>query len=165
MRKLLLTLTFLLMISTIGLAQDTVKVGINFVNSEYVLNPIDAIEYLQGLSVNLDAKVYSQNENKGFRLAGVFYYKRDNFTSPTDTYAFGPKLSYRVGFVEPFGQVVFGLNTTYNSDKVFSRIYSAGADLNFGYIYVRPIEVGWQRSEAFFSPANQTFSAGLGLRF
>lgn len=146
-------------------AQDSVKAGVNFVNSEYVANPIQAVEYLQGISAELNAKIASQKEGKGFRMGGVFCYKRDNFTAPTDTYAFGPRLSYRLSIFEPFGHALFGFNTTYNTDRTFTRLYGAGLDINLGRVYVRPIEVNYQRQEGVFSPANQTFSAGLGVRF
>lgn len=165
MRKTLFTLTFMVLLATVGVAQDKIKIGVNFVNSEYALNPIEAVEYAQGISAELNARIAGQKEGKGFRFGGVFYYKRDNFDSPTDTYAFGPRLSYRFSVFEPFGHALFGLNTTYNSDKTFTRIYGAGLDVNLGHIYVRPIEVNWQRTEGFASPATQTYSAGVGVRF
>lgn len=165
MKKLFFTLTFLFLFASVGVAQDKVKIGVNFVNSEYVLNPIEAVEYLQGVSAELNARIAAQENGKGFRLGGVFYYKRDNFSAPTDTYAFGPRLSYRLSVFEPFGHALFGLNTTYNADRTFTRIYGAGLDVNLGHVYVRPIEVNYQRTEGFLSPAVQTFSAGLGVRF
>lgn len=146
-------------------AQDKIKLGVNFVNSEYSINPIEAVEYLQGISAELDARMASQKEGKGVRLGGVFYYKRDSFDSPTDTYAFGPRLSYRLSIFEPFGHALFGFNTTYNSDRAFTRIYGAGLNLNFGNVYVRPIEINYQRVEGFLSPSTQTYSAGVGVRF
>lgn len=146
-------------------AQDKIKIGVNFVNSEYSLNPIEAVEYLQGVSAELDARIAAQKQGKGVRLGGVFYYKRDNFDAPTDTYAFGPRFSYRLSIFEPFGHALFGLNTTYNSDRTFTRIYGAGLNLNFGNVYVRPIEINYQRAEGFLSPSTQTYSAGIGVRF
>lgn len=165
MRKAFYVVVILALIATVGMAQDKVKVGVNFVNSEYALNPLEAVEYLQGVSAELNARIATQKEGKGFRLGGVFYYKRDNFSAPTDTYAFGPRLSYRLSVFEPFGHALFGVNTTYNSDRTFTRLYGAGLDINFGNVYVRPIEVNYQRTEGFLSPAAQTFSAGLGVRF
>lgn len=163
--KLLPKIAVLILLAVPAIAQDKVKIGVNFVNSEYVANPIEAVEYLQGVSAELNARIASQKECKGFRLGGVFYYKRDNFDTPTDTYAFGPRLSYRISIFEPYGHALFGFNTTYNSDRVFTRLYGAGLDINLGNIYVRPIEINYQRQEGFLSPANQTFSAGLGVRF
>lgn len=165
MRKVFFAIVVLATIATVGVCQDKIKVGVNFVNSEFTLNPIDAVEYLQGVSAELNAKITAQKEGKGFRLGGVFYYKRDNFDAPTDTYAFGPRLSYRVSVFEPYAHALFGFNTTYNSDRAFTRLYGAGLDLNLGLIYVKPIEVNYQRTEGFLSPATQTYSAGLGVRF
>lgn len=165
MRKVFFAIAILAAFAIVGVAQDKVKIGVNFVNSEYALNPIEAVEYLQGISAELNARIAAQKEGKGVRLGGVFYYKRDNFDSPTDTYAFGPRLSYRFSIFEPFGHALFGLNTTYNSDRTFTRIYGAGLDVNLGHVYVRPVEVNWQRTEGFGSPATQTYSAGVGVRF
>jgi hypothetical protein len=165
LRKIFITLAILAAFAWSTLAQDKVKIGANFVNSEYALNPLEAVEYLQGISAELNARIAAQKEGKGVRLGGVFYWKRDNFDAPTDTYAFGPRLSYRLSVFEPFGHALFGFNTTYNSDRTFTRIYGAGLDVNLGAIYVRPIEVNWQRTEGIFSPATQTYSAGLGVRF
>ena len=165
LRKIFITFAILAAFVGSTLAQDKVKFGVNFVNSEYALNPVEAIEYLQGISAELNARIAAQKESKGFRLGGVFYWKRDNFDAPTDTYAFGPRLSYRLSVFEPFGHALFGFNTTYNSDRTFTRIYGAGLDVNLGHVYVRPIEVNWQRTEGFLSPATQTYSAGVGVRF
>jgi hypothetical protein len=142
--------------------KDTVKLGVNFVNSEYTINPIEAVEYLQGIKVNFEAK---ETSFKGFYLNGVFIYKRNNFDAPVDTYAFGQKLSYRFGPIEPYGQVAFGFDTTYNHDRTFTREYSVGGDLNLGHVYLRLAEFSWKRTEGFLSPATQTVSAGLGARF
>lgn len=164
MRILIVVTLFLLFFTPVS-AQDKIKLGVNFVNSEYSLNPIEGIEYLQGISAELDARMAAQKEGKGVRLGGVFYYKRDNFSAPTDTYAFGPRLSYRLSIFEPFGHALFGFNTTYNSDRTFTRLYGAGLNLNLGSIYIRPIEVNYQRVEGFLSPSVQTYSAGIGVRF
>jgi hypothetical protein len=158
--------TLLLLFITVAPAQenkkDTIKLGVSFVNSEYTVNPVEAVEYLQGVKVNFEAKEASF---KGFYLNGVFIYKRNSFDAPTDTYAFGQKLSYRFGPVEPYGQVAFGFDTTYNRDKTFTREYSVGGDLNLGHVYVRLAEVSWKRTEGFLSPSTQTFSSGIGVRF
>lgn len=155
----------LLFFAVVALGQDKIKLGVNFVNSEYSINPIEAVEYLQGISAEIDARMAAQREGKGARLGGVFYYKRDNFTAPTDTYAFGPRFSYRLSIFEPFGHALFGFNTTYNADRTFTRIYGAGLNINLGHVYIRPIEVNYQRQEGLFSPAVQTYSAGVGVRF
>jgi len=157
--------TLVLLSIAVASAQDRIKLGANFVNSEFSINPIQGVEYLQGVSAELDARIAAQKEGKGVRLGGVFYYKRDNFTAPTDTYAFGPRLSYRLSIFEPFGHALFGFNTTYNSDRTFTRLYGAGLNLNLGNIYVRPIEINYQRAEGFLSPSTQTYSAGIGVRF
>jgi hypothetical protein len=142
--------------------KDAVKLGVSVVNSEYALNPIDAVEYLQGLSVDLDVKVFRKNR---FRLGGVFNYTRNSFESPVDNYAFGPQLSVDFGPVSPFAGVLLGFNTTYNNDKRFNRRYRAGVDVNLGHLYVRPFFAEWERTEGFLSPATQRFGAGIGVRF
>lgn len=156
----------LVLLTDSAFAQDKITIGANFVNSEYSINPFAAVEYLQGISAELNARITAQKDGKGVRLGGVFYYKRDNFTTPTDTYAFGPRLSYRASIFEPFGHALFGVNTAYQQhDRQFTRIYGAGLNINLGHVYVRPIEINWQRTEGFFTPAVQTYSAGVGVRF
>lgn len=143
-------------------SNDTVKLGVSAINSEYALNPIEAVEYLQGVSADLDVKVFRKNR---FRLGGVFNYTRNSFETPTDNYAFGPQLSADFGPVSPFAGVLLGFNTTYNNDKRFNRRYRAGVDVNLGNLYVRPFFAEWERTEGFLSPATQRFGAGIGVRF
>jgi hypothetical protein len=160
----LVTLCLLLFASALAQdkPKDTVKLGVSVINSEYALNPVEAVEYLQGVSVDLDVKVFRKSR---FRLGGVFNYTRNSFENPTDNYAFGPQLSVDFGPVSPFAGVLLGFNTTYNQDKRFNRRYRAGVDVNLGNLFVRPFFAEWERTEGFLSPATQRFGAGIGVRF
>lgn len=144
-------------------SNDAVKFGVGFSNSEY--EDLFSTEYEQGLYGEVDVKAYRRGP---VRLGIVGRYDRNRFRSPSvDTYSGGGRLSVDLakGFVSPFGHALFGVTTTYNDDRVFTRTYGAGVDLNFGHFYLRPIEVNWIRNEGAFSPATQRFNVGLGARF
>lgn len=182
----LLTIFPVLFFAVIALAQDkpkdTFKLGVAFSNTEYY--DLFSTEYNQGLIASAKFKVASYDK---FALHGEFEYRSANLISgnpptlppiegpvPTfaiggnprnDTYSFGLSFSRRFGPIEPYAHALFGFNTTYNADRKFSRIYGFGADLNLGHVYIRPIQIDWQRTEGFNSPATQSFSAGVGVRF
>jgi hypothetical protein len=143
--------------------KDTVKGYVGFTSTEYSFESLFSTEYRQGLTAELDAKVAG---NSKVRLGGVFQFNRASFEEPAiDTYSFGPRLSYKIGFVEPFGHALFGFQTTYNRDRTFTRTYGAGVDLNFGHVFIRPAVIDFVRTEGFASPATQRFGAGIGVRF
>jgi hypothetical protein len=148
-------------------AQDKIKLSVSFVNTEFELNPVNAVENLQGISVDLDARVFSKS---GARLGGVFNYQRNGISldTPIDTYMGGLQFSYRAGPVEPFAAALFGVNTTYNSDRQFARKYRLGVDIPFhreSNFFIRPFYVEWERTEGLLSPATRKFGAGAGVRF
>src|SRR5262252_9323193 len=108
---------------------DRVKVSVAFSNSEYY--DLFSTEYQQGLTAELDARVFKRS---GIRLGGVFQFNRANLsaTAPLDTYSGGPQFSIDLarGFVSPFGRALFGYRTSYGGDRVFTRAYGLGVDLN-----------------------------------
>jgi len=159
--------------------KDAFKAGVSFGNTEYY--DLFSTEYTQGLIASAKVKVAGA---KGFGLHGEFEYRSANLiagNSPApiegplpalaggsprnDTYSFGLSLGHTFSIFEPYGHVLVGFNTTYNGDRKFSRIYGFGADVNLGHIYIRPIQIDWQRTEGLLSPAIQSYSAGLGVRF
>lgn len=162
----LLALLPIFFFAVLALAQDkkpdAIKLGVSVVNTEYVLNPVEAVEYLQGISVDLDARIFRKSR---VRLGGVFNFTRNGFSNPIDNYAFGPQFSVDFGPVAPFAAVLLGFNTTYNGDKLFNRRYRAGVDVNLGHVYIRPFFAEWERTEGFLSPSTQRFGAGAGVRF
>jgi hypothetical protein len=170
MRKVFFTLTFAVLFATIGVAQDKspdkVKLSVGFTNTEYSFESLFSTEYAQGLSAELDARLFKKGPA---RLGGVFQFNRANISSdlPLDTYSFGPQLSVDLfkGVVSPFGRALFGLQTTYNSDRVFTRAYGVGVDVNLGHVFIRPAVIDWIRTEGFNSPSTQRFGAGVGVRF
>lgn len=145
---------------------DKVKLSVGFTNTEYSFESLFSTKYEQGLTGELDARIFKKG---AFRLGGVFQYNRNAVGGdlPTDTYSFGPQLSVDLakGFVSPFGRAFFGFQTTYNHDRVFTRTYGAGVDINLGHVFIRPVVVDWIRTEGFASPATQRFGAGVGVRF
>lgn len=160
----LLGLLFVAFIATAQTnAQDTVKLSVGFSNTEYY--DIFSTEYEQGISAQLDAKIFAKNN---FRLGGAFQYNRTKFNGPIlDTYQFGPQLSYKFfkGTVEPFGRALFGFQTNYNRDRKFIRTYGAGVDVNLGHIFVTPIIIDNTKSEGFLSKGSNQFTARIGVRF
>ncbi|HKQ91339.1 MAG TPA: outer membrane beta-barrel protein [Blastocatellia bacterium] len=147
-------------------APDKVKLSAGFTNTEYSFESLFSTEYEQGLTAELDARIFKKS---GIRLGGVFQYNRNAVGAdlPIDTYSFGPQLSVDLfkGVVSPFGRALFGFQTTYNSDRVFTRAYGVGVDVNLGHVFIRPVVVDWIRTEGFGSPATQRFGAGVGVRF
>lgn len=159
--------TLLLAFVAVAPAQDKLKLSVSFVNSEFEVNPIQAVENLQGIAVDADARIFSK---ANFRLGGVFNYQRQGISldTPLDTYMVGAQLSYRAGPVEPFAAFLVGVQTTYNSDNVAARKIRLGVDVPFhkeSNFFVRPFFVEWERTEGFFSPATRKYGAGAGLRF
>lgn len=152
----------LILFSVFTKAQDTVKLSVGFSNTEYYDR--FSTEYEQGISAQLDAKIFSKSN---FRLGGVFQYNRAKFDTSLDTYQFGPQLSYKFfkGTVEPFGRALFGLQTTYNQDRRFIRTYGVGVDVNLGHIFFTPIIVDNSKTEGIFSKGTNQFAARVGVRF
>src|SRR5262245_60704847 len=128
MRKLLFTLTILMAFVSCAFAQDKVKLSVGYVGNEFKFDPNEVAEYLNGVWLDVDGKIVKRG---GFRLGGVFNYQRtlnvtqlDPETYPkdplppammaaatpmfdivqrdTNTFSFGPRLSYKAGPREPF---------------------------------------------------------------
>ena len=158
-----LTLVSWFSLQSLGHCQSF-QVGVAAINTEYkISNPIEVVEDTQGISASLIARMY-QHEGKGrFRVAGVFNFQRDSFNNPTDTYSFGPELSFRAGIVQPYAQARFGFDTTYNNDKRFSREYLVGARLILNNVYVEPLSFGWKRTEGLLSPSTHKLYSGIGI--
>lgn len=167
MKSLFRVLAVVIFLSFPTFAQDKVKMSGGLVNAEIELNPISAIENIQGFYVEVDGRIFSKSN---FRLGGVFNYQRNGISQddPVDTYMAGLQFSYRAGPVEPFAGVLFGVNTTYSNDKTFARKYRVGLDVPFhkeSNFFVRPFFIEWERTEGLFSPATRKYGAGAGLRF
>lgn len=172
MKKSLVTIAFALVAIFAGVAlgqeksPDKAKLSVGFTNTEYSFESLFLTEYEQGLTAELDARIFKKS---GVRLGGVFQYNRNAVGGdlPIDTYSFGPQLSVDLfkGYVSPFGRALFGFQTTYSNDRVFTRTYGVGVDVNLGHVFIRPAVVDWIRTEGFASPATQRFGAGVGVRF
>src|SRR5262249_43490296 len=147
-----------------AVSPDKVKLSVAFSNSEYY--DLFSTEYQQGLTAELDARVFKKS---GFRLGGVFQFNRANLSAsaPLDTYSGGPQFSVDLarGFVSPFGRALFGYRTSYKGDRVFTRAFGLGVDLNLGDGCIPPISLVWNRTEGLLLPATQRYSAGIGVRF
>jgi len=142
---------------------DAVKLSVSFTNSEY--SNLFSTEYAQGLSAELDAKIARYDR---FRIGGVFQWNRANISDsqPVDTYSAGPQVSvdFFKGHISPFGRALFGVTTSYQQDRAFSRIYEFGFDVNLGHLVLRPFGLGYQKIEGVPGAA-QRYSAGVGVRF
>jgi|SRR5689334_1047130 len=146
---------------------QTVQLGVDAINTEYKFtSPIEVVKDNQGISATLNVKAYQAKEYGKVRLGVVFNYQRDSFDNPTDTYSFGPELSFRLAkIIQPFAQARFGFDTTYNHDKKFSREYVLGARLIFGNFYIQPLAFGYKRTEGFLSPSTNKLYSGIGINF
>ena len=145
---------------------QTIQLGVDAINTEYKFtSPIEVVKDNQGISSTLNVRAYQAEAYGKARLGVVFNYQRDTFTNPTDTYSFGPELSFRFKVLQPFAQARFGFDTTYNHDKKFSREYVLGARLIFGNFYIQPLAFGYKRTEGFFSPSTNKLYSGIGINF
>jgi len=192
MRKVIITLTFVVAFAASTFAQDKsndkIKLSVGYVGSEFKFDPNEVAEYLNGFWIDVDGKIISRG---GFRLGGVFNFQRtfdvtqlDPETYPvmsplptaaamfdvvqrdTDTYSFGPRLSYKAGPVEPFATALFGFrNPTDVSTRHFVRRYQLGADVNLGHFFVRPFFLEYEFTQGFAGSSTHKYGAGAGFRY
>ena len=191
MRKLLFTLTFLVAFVASTFAQDRIKASVGYVGNEFKFDPNEVAEYLNGFWVDVDGQIVSKN---GFRLGGVFNLQRtfdvtmlDPMTYPkemlppvatgvatgfnvvkrdTDTYSFGPRISYKVGPVAPFATALFGFRSpTDVVTRRFVRRYQLGVDVPLGHFFVRPFFIEYEFLQGFAGPSTHKYGAGAGYRF
>ena len=133
-------------IITVGFAADEVK---DLLNTDY--NP--------GLTVALNAKIVGNKT----RLGGKFRFDK---IEDIKTYTFGPELSHKFGFVEPYGHFLIGYQTLDGIEgKEIVRMLGAGVRLNFGHIVLNPFQFDQTRSGGFLSPGRNQFSASIGVCF
>mgnify|MGYP003575632321 CR=1 FL=1 len=188
MRKLFFTLTFLVALVASTLAQDRIKLSASYLNTEFQANPLESIEYLKGVSIDADARIFSKD---GWRLGGVFNYQKvydqtvfeDYMPMPgplptiavvdiqrnVATYAFGVQLSKRLGPIEPFGAFLLGYRKPHSDlDREVVRKYRLGVDLPFhkeSNFFLRPFFVEFERSGGLNGNGTQKYGAGFGFRF
>ena len=185
MRKAFYTLVFLALFTTIGMAQDKIKLSVSYLNTEFQANPLESLEYLKGFSVDADARIFSKN---GFRLGGVFNYQKtyneevfSDYMMPgplptvidiyrdVDTFSFGAQLSYRAGPVEPFGAFLLGYRQRHEDlSKEVVRKYRVGLDVPFhkeSNFFVRPFFIEFEATGGFNANRTQKYGAGAGFRF
>ena len=193
MRKAIFTLAILAAFVASTFAQDKFKVSVGYVGSEFKFDPNEVAEYLNGFYAEADGRILAKGN---FRLGGVFNFQRtldvtqlDPMTYPkdplppamgaaasaamfdvvkrdTDTYSFGPRLSYKAGPVEPFATALFGFKSP--TDVVarrFVRRYQLGADVNLGHVFVRPFFIEYEFVDKFAGPSTHKYGAGVGYRF
>ena len=190
MRKLLFTLTFLAAFVASTFAQDSIKVSVGYVGNEFKFDPNEVAEYLNGVWAEADGRIIARGN---FRLGGVFNFQRtfdvtqlDPMTYPilpaaigassamgfnvvkrdTDTYSFGPRLSYKAGPVEPFATALFGFKSATDvTARRFVRRYQLGADVNLGHVFLRPFFIEYEYLDKFAGPSTHKYGAGVGYRF
>lgn len=182
MRKLLFTFTAIIALAASALAQDSIKVSVSYLNTEFQANPLESLEYLKGVSIDADARIFSKN---GWRLGGVFSYQKvynqtifNNYDTGMEiidiqrnvnTYSIGVQLSKRLGPVEPFGALLLGAKRLSEGlDYEIVRKYRAGLDVPFAkesHFFVRPFFVEFEVSGGFNANRTHRYGAGAGLRF
>lgn len=163
MRKIIYSILFLITLSTVIHAQ-TIKASVSFLGTEIPVtnDPSTVNESVQGISVDFDAKIVEKNK---FRIGGVFNYQRPVVEEGgPNVYSFGPQLSYKLSFVEPFGTALFGF-TDVAKVRVFTRTYRGGVDLNFGNVFIRPFYLQYQFTEGFNVNGIKQYGAGVGVRY
>jgi hypothetical protein len=167
MKKIIYSILFTISLSTVIYAQ-TIKASISFLGTENPVTntPSTVNDSVQGISVDFDAKIVEKGK---FRLGGVFNYQRPVVHNGFNVYSFGPQLSYKIGFVEPFGTALFGFTDTVDATekkvRVFTRTYRGGVDLNFGNVFIRPFYLQYQFTEGFNVNGTKQYGAGAGVRF
>lgn len=151
-----------------------VKITVGYV-AEGVEAPdlVKGVTDLHGISATLEPTIWMEKDKggKGFRVAGVVYYKKkpryeNGDDHDTDTYAAGGVLGYRIGrngLLEPWGRIVVGVR--YITEREFTDIISAGLDVNVGHFGIRLVEVGRQKTRAVYEPKESYIGAGLIFRF
>lgn len=157
LRKLIFTLIFLFPIS--AFAQDRVifTVGVG----------ADEISYVFDTRYETVAKIVGNVKVTGnkARLGGKFVFDR---LYESKRYTAGPELSYKFGYIEPYGHILIGkeyLNSSPISD--FVRTVGAGVRINSGFLTIVPFQIDSTRGlkEPLGSPGVTQFSAHIGFRF
>lgn len=162
-------------------SSDRIKISASYLNTEFKANPLEAIEYLKGFSVDADARIFSKN---GFRLGAVVNWQRQynvevfsdylgmegfDIYRDVNTYAFGVQLSKRFGPVEPFGAFLLGARKLHEDlSYEVVRKYRAGVDVPFhsrSNFFVRPFFVEFETSGGLAQGFNHKYGAGAGFRF
>jgi hypothetical protein len=159
--------TLLLLFSVIAMAQDkepnTVQASVGFANNQY--ENIFSTEYEQGLVARLSLKM---SANDRARLALAFSYDRNclGCDFKLDTYAGGPEVDVNIigKRVALFGHALFGLETSYNHDKAFSRTYGGGVKVFAGNVFFVPGEINYRKVEGV-PGGSQVFVVRVGGRF
>lgn len=192
MRKVIITIAILAAFVASTLAQEkhyTFAIAGGYVGNEFKFDPNEAAEYLNGYWLDVDGKIIAKD---GFRIGGVFNYQRtlnvtqlDPMIYPilpaamgasmtgfnvvqrdTNTFSFGPRLSYKAGPVEPFATALFGFKSpTDVTPRRFVRRYQAGADVNLGHFFVRPFFIEYEFMAGFAGPSTHKYGAGAGFRY
>ena len=157
----------------------------SYLNTEFQANPLESLEYLKGLSVDADARIFSKN---GFRLGGVFNYQKvygqevfSDYPQPgplptvvdiyrdVNTYSVGVQLSYRAGPVEPFGAFLLGARKMHTDlEYEVVRKYRLGLDIPFhkeSNFFIRPFFIEFEAVGGFNANRTQKYGAGAGFRF
>src|SRR5262249_41688014 len=142
------------------------EASVGFVGTE-LENPITALkDSQQGFGARFAARMYG---NERVKLSGAFEYNRINPGDPikADSYTFGPEFGVYLDkkqILFPFGIVQFGVTTTYNSDRLFTRKFGFGVKAGFGHIVFTPIRLDFENVEG--STVNvKKYSSWVGVRF
>ncbi len=194
MRKAIFTLTILLAFVSCAYAQDTLKVSAGYVGNEFKFDPNEVAEYLNGIWVDADAKIVKRggfrlggafNYQRTFNvtqldpmtypkplpvapaMAGAepMFLGFDVVQRDTNTFSFGPRLSYAFGPVEPFATALFGFKSATDvTERRFVRRYQAGVDVNLGHVFLRPFFLEYEFLNHFAGPSTHKYGAGAGVR-
>src|SRR5262245_12226539 len=156
---------------------DRLKITASYLNTEFHLNPLESLEYLKGVSIDADGRIFSKG---GFRLGGVFSYQKAfdqevfsnylgtgvNIYRDVNTYAIGVQLSKKAGPVEPFGAFLLGFRKMHESlEYQVVRKYRAGVDVGLGHFVIRPFFVEFEAVGGFATGTTHKYGAGAGFRF
>jgi len=137
--------------------KDTVIITVGFAADE--LHDLVNTDYRPGITATLNAKIVGSKT----RLGGKFRFDK---LEEVKTYTFGPELSHKLGFVEPYAHFLVGYQTVDGFEgKEIVRTVGAGVRLNFGHVVLNPFQFDQTRSGGFLSPGRNQFSASIGVRF
>jgi hypothetical protein len=142
---------------------DTVQLSVGFSNTQY--ENLFSTEYEQGLAAKLSIKM-AASERLRLALAGQYDRNCLGCDFKVDTYSGGPELDVMVigKRVALFGHALFGLQTSYNDDKAFTRTYGGGVKVFAGNVFFVPGEIAYRKVEGV-PGGTQLFLIRVGGRF
>lgn len=181
MKKFIYSLILVLASAVVANAQD-IRANALFTNKEVFKfnNDPTATENRQGFNLEGDFGIFKKEAGVGsFRIGAVGSYQRilgENveFTAngredDVDRFAFGPRVSFQVGPIEPYAGVGFGFKTNYDKslERTYVRVWTAGLAVPFtakSRFAAIPFFIEREFSGSAFNNGITNYGAGIQIR-